>query len=286
MASGNMKGIRRRIRSVESTMQITKAMELVASSKLRRARERADACRPYFTSLYETMCEIQAENPDFMSPFSHRKANGDVLLVVIAGDRGLAGGFNSNIFKMVDKRIEELGDENVKILAIGRKATEYYTKRGRDIFDKFPGIAEDLHMSVCSDIADKIVHEYLSGDLKSAELFYTNYVSPITQTPGQLAILPVEIPKDERRVRAIPIYEPSASAVFDHVVPRYLAGMIYGAIVDSYASEQASRRNAMENASDNAEEMISRLSLDYNRARQAAITQEITEIVGGANASN
>lgn len=284
MASGNMRGIKRRIRSVESTMQITKAMELVASSKLRRARERADACRPYFNSLYETMCEIQSENPSFMSPFSRRKEKGEVLLVVIAGDRGLAGGFNSSIFKMVDARIEEL-DGNVKILAMGRKAVEYYTKRGRDIFASFPGIAEDLHMSVCTDTANSIVNEYLDGTIRSAEMFYTNYVSPIAQTPASLPILPVEIPVDAKvGVRAIPIYEPSAFAVFDHIVPRYLAGMIYCAIIESYASEQAARRNAMENASDNADEMITRLSLDYNRARQAAITQEITEIVGGANA--
>ncbi|MBQ8979305.1 MAG: ATP synthase F1 subunit gamma [Oscillospiraceae bacterium] len=283
MATGNMKGIKRRIRSVESTMQITKAMELVASSKLRRARERADACRPYFTSLYETMCEIQAENPGFMSPFSRRKETGDVLLVVVAGDRGLAGGFNSSIFKMVDARIEEL-EGKAKILAIGKKACEYYVKRGHDMFDTFPGIAEDLHMSECTATAERIVGDYLDGAICSAELFYTNYVSPITQTPGSLPILPVEIPVEEKRIHAIPIYEPSAAEVFDHIVPRYLAGMIYGAIIDSYASELAARRNAMENASENAGEMIDRLSLEYNRARQAAITQEITEIVGGANA--
>ena len=119
MASGNMKLIRRRIKSVESTMQITKAMELVASSKLRRAKERADACRPYFTALYETMCEIQSENPAFFSPFTRKKEEGEILLIVVAGDRGLAGGFNNNIFKLVDKRLEELGN-GVQFLEIGK----------------------------------------------------------------------------------------------------------------------------------------------------------------------
>ncbi|MBQ5311251.1 MAG: ATP synthase F1 subunit gamma [Oscillospiraceae bacterium] len=283
MASGNMKLIRRRIKSVESTMQITKAMELVASSKLRRAKERADACRPYFTALYETMCEIQSENPAFFSPFTRKKEEGEILLIVVAGDRGLAGGFNNNIFKLVDKRLEELGN-GVQILAIGKKACEYYTKRGRKMYKTLPGIAETLHMSEATAIANDITAEYEQGKFKRAELFYTNYVSPLTQTAASLPILPVDIPKEPPSYRAVPEYEPSAAEVFDHIVPRYIAGMIFGTIADSYASEQAARRNAMENASDNADEMIGRLSLEYNRARQAAITQEITEIVRGANA--
>ena len=266
-------------------MQITKAMELVASSKLRRAKDRADACRPYFTALYQTMCEIQAENPNFFSHFTKKKDEGDILLIVVAGDRGLAGGFNNNVFKLVDQRIAEIGADDVQILAIGKKACEYYTKRGMTMFKTLPGIAETLHMSEATAIANDITFAYTSGKFRRAELFYTNYVSPLTQTAASLPILPVEIPKESPGFRAVPEYEPSAAEVFDHIVPRYIAGMIFGTIADSYASEQAARRNAMENASDNADEMIARLSLEYNRARQAAITQEITEIVGGASAS-
>ena len=284
MASGNMKVIRRRIKSVESTMQITKAMQLVASSKLRKAKERADNARPYFNALYETMCEIQAENPDFFSPFKKANENGRVLLIVIAGDRGLAGGFNSSIFKLVDARIQELGGiDNVEILAIGRKACEYYIKRRYTMFAAYSQIAETVKIHDTAEIADDVVFAYTHGRIKQAELFYTNYVSPITQTAASLAILPVDIPHAPSGLKEIPVYEPSAAFVFDHIVPRFISGMIYGAIIDSFASEQASRRNAMENASDNAQIMIDDLSLSYNRARQAAITQEITEIVGGAN---
>ncbi len=283
MATGNMKGIKRRIKSVESTMQITKAMQLVASSKLRRAKERADCARPYFNALYETMCDIQAENPGFLSPFKGAKENGRTLLVVIAGDRGLAGGFNSSIFKLADARIAELGGmDAVEILAIGKKACDYYIKRKYTMFAAFSQVAEHLKIHDTAEYADEIVFAYTHGRFKSVEIFYTNYVSPITQTAASLEILPINIPQDEHKMREIPVYEPSAAFVFDHIVPRFISGMLYGAIIDSFASEQASRRNAMENASDNAEVMIADLSLSYNRARQAAITQEITEIVGGS----
>ncbi len=286
MASGNMKDIKRRIKSVESTMQITKAMELVASSKLRKAKEKADKARPYFNALYRTMCEIQAENPKFLSPFTKKSEQGKTLLVVIAGDRGLAGGFNSNIFKMVLARVEELGKENVEILAIGKKAGEFFEKRGFAMHSSYAGIGENIKIHRAEDIADSIVDPYIKGVYCRAELFHTEYVSPITQQAVSRPLLPVELDEDIEISKALPIYEPSAASVFNHIVPRYITGMIFGAVVDSFASEQAARRNAMENASDNAGEMINNLSLMYNRARQASITQEITEIVGGAAGSN
>lgn len=284
MASGNMKVIKRRIKSVESTMQITKAMELVASSKLRKAKEKADNARPYFKALYDTMCEIQSENEGFLSPFTKRAKGGKTLLIVIAGDRGLAGGFNANIFKLAGQRIDELGGkDNVEILAVGKKAVEYYEKRQFALAGKFPGVAEGLTIYQAEKLCESAIHPFLKGEIKSAELFYTEYVSPITQTARAMKILPVETEKRPAEKRALPIYEPSPAAVFNSIVPKYLTGVIFCAVVDSFASEQASRRSAMENASDNASEMIADLSLMYNRARQASITQEITEIVGGAS---
>lgn len=286
MASGNMKDIKRRIKSVESTMQITKAMELVASSKLRKAKEKADKARPYFNALYETMCEIQAENPKFLSPFTRRSAEGKALLVIIAGDRGLAGGFNSNVFKLAMARIDELGGQDkVEILAIGKKAGEFFEKRGYTMAASYANIAESIKIRSAEEIADLIVNPYIKGVYNKAELFYTEYVSPITQQAVSKPLLPVELDSSIKVSKALPIYEPSAGAVFNHIVPRYITGMIFGSVVDSFASEQASRRNAMENASDNAQEMISSLSLVYNRARQASITQEITEIVSGAGST-
>lgn len=286
MASGNMKDIKRRIKSVESTMQITKAMELVASSKLRKAKEKADKARPYFDALYETMCEIQAENPGFLSPFTRKVGEGKSLLVVIAGDRGLAGGFNSNIFKLAQARIDELGGKDkTDIIAIGKKAVEYFGKREFNMLGSYPDFSENIRIHQANDIAGEIVDKYVKGIYERVELFYTEYVSSITQQAVTKKMLPVELDGQKKVSKALPIYEPSAGQVFNHIVPRYVTGMIFGACVESFASEQASRRNAMENASDNASEMISSLSLMYNRARQASITQEITEIVGGANSA-
>lgn len=286
MASGNMKDIKRRIKSVESTMQITKAMELVASSKLRKAKEKADKARPYFDALYETMCEIQAENPSFLSPFTRKVGEGKSLLVVIAGDRGLAGGFNSNIFKLAQARIDELGGKDkTDIIAIGKKAVEYFGKREFNMLGSYPDFSENIRIHQANDIAGEIVDKYVKGIYERVELFYTEYVSSITRQAVTKKMLPVELDGQKKVSKALPIYEPSAGQVFNHIVPRYVTGMIFGACVESFASEQASRRNAMENASDNASEMISSLSLMYNRARQASITQEITEIVGGANSA-
>ena len=286
MASGNMKDIKRRIKSVESTMQITKAMELVASSKLRKAKEKADKARPYFDALYETMCEIQAENPSFLSPFTRKVGECKSLLVVIAGDRGLAGGFNSNIFKLAQARIDELGGKDkTDIIAIGKKAVEYFGKREFNMLGSYPDFSENIRIHQANDIAGEIVDKYVKGIYERVELFYTEYVSSITQQAVTKKMLPVELDGQKKVSKALPIYEPSAGQVFNHIVPRYVTGMIFGACVESFASEQASRRNAMENASDNASEMISSLSLMYNRARQASITQEITEIVGGANSA-
>ena len=283
MASGNMKDIKRRIKSVESTMQITKAMQLVASSKLRKAKDKADKARPFFNALYETMCEIQAENDKFLSPFTSKGDAEKYLLVVIAGDRGLAGGFNANVLKMAQARADELGKDSVRILAIGKKSAEYFEKRGFDMLNTYINVAEGIKIHTASMIADDIVEPYLKGEFKDVELFYTEYVSPILQQAVTKPVLPVEI-RDIPVSKALPVYEPSPGEVFNSIVPKYITGMMYGAVVDSFASEQAARRSAMENASDNAEEMISELSLSYNRARQASITQELTEIVSGASA--
>ncbi len=284
MASGNMKSIKRRIKSVESTLQITKAMEVVSSSKLRKAKEKADNARPFFNALYETMCDIQSENAGFLSPYTHNRKVKTVMLVVIAGDRGLAGGFNSNVIKLAEARIKELDECDVKILAIGKKSAEYFTKHGYDVVKSYINIGEDLRINHAAAIADDIVTPYENGEIDRVELFSTEFVSPLVQQAQSLAILPVDISDDHIRRKELPIYEPSAEAVFNAIVPKYITGIIFGAVVDSFAAEQAARRTAMENASDNANEMISHLSLVYNRARQSSITQEITEIVGGAAA--
>lgn len=285
MASSNMKDIKRRIKSVESTKQITNAMQLVASSKLRKAKEKADNSKPFFNAMYETMCEIVKEDASFSSVYTRKKKSNVTLMVVIAGDRGLAGGFNANVIKLAHKRYDEIvkdGSEAV-ILPIGKKAIEYFEKRNFKIMTRYENVGENITVYGAMSIADKIIDVYNKDKIGRVELFYTDCVSPLVQEEKQMAVIPVDIQTDKTNL-SVTNYEPSAEAVFDLLIPRYIAGVLFGAIVDSFAAEQAARRIAMENATDNATEMINSLSLVYNRARQAAITQEITEIVGGASA--
>jgi len=290
MAASNMKDIKRRIKSIESTMQITKAMQLVASSKLRKAKERADNARLFFDTLYETMCEISKNAPEFSSVYTKKREIRTVLMIVIAGDRGLAGGFNSNILKLAYRRAKEISEtgKTVEIVAIGKKSVEYFEKREFTVRAKYSEIAEGMDIYDASDIVDTIMGHYSNGLCDSIELFYTSFLNTLTQEPKSYVLLPLEVDKNRHDGKATSLteYEPSAEAVFDSIVPRYNSGILFGAVVDSFAAEQAARRTAMESASDNAGEIIGELQLVYNRARQASITQEITEIVGGAQVQN
>lgn len=280
MAGGTMRDIRRRIRSVESTGQITKAMELVASSKLRRAKERAQNAAPYFELLYRTICDIAEVNTELSSDFVRPRPVKHSLFIVVAGDRGLAGGYNNNIFKLADAAME---GKNSRVIAVGKKAVEHYERLGL-LETGFPNAAESLDLLHAGRIAEMVVDLYQDGSVDEAYLYYTQFVSALTQQPLEMKILPLSDIGGDRLPRAVVEYEPSPEAVFDYIVPEFIKGMLYGGIVESFASEQGARRTAMESASDNAQEMISNLSLALNRARQAAITQEITEIVSGANA--
>lgn len=285
MASSNMKDIKRRIKSVESTKQITNAMQLVASSKLRKAKEKADNSKPFFSAMYDTMCEIVKEDATFTSIYTRKRKANVTLMVVISGDRGLAGGFNANVLKLAQSRYDEITRDGAEavILPIGKKAVEYFEKRNFKIMIRYENIGESISVYGAMSIADKIIDVYNKDKIDRVELFYTDCVSPLVQEEKHMSLIPVDIETDKTNI-SLTNYEPSPEAVFDSLIPRYIAGVLFGAIVDSFAAEQAARRTAMENATDNANEMISNLSLVYNRARQAAITQEITEIVSGANA--
>lgn len=293
MGSSNMKDIKRRIKSVESTMQITKAMELVASSKLRKAKIAADKAQPFFNTLYDVMRGIMASNTDFSSPFTAIRERKSVLLVVIAGDRGLAGGFNTNVLKPAYARCKALQSAGVRVtvLCLGKKAVEFFEKRDIPSAGAFSNIGEGMTIYYAKAISERVVSGYKFKEFDAVELFYNSFLSAMSQELRQMEVLPVSKVKDsaagkneESARTSATEYDPSPEAVFDSIVPQYITGLLFGAVVDSFAAEQAARRTAMENASDNAEEMIDSLSLMYNRARQASITQEITEIVSGAQA--
>ena len=272
MAGVSAKSIKNRIRSMESTRQITRAMELVAASKLRKAQNQAITTRPYYTCLYETINQIASANGELSSPFMVEQGIGKTLCVVIAGDRGLSGGYNSNVLK-------PLNMENA-ILPIGKKAVEYCASRSMDVVSGEYISAEKLSSEDCFRMAEEICRDYLAGKFSRIELRFTNFVSVLTQTPATLQLLPLQH-MGGKKMDSDMLYEPDPETVLSAIIPEYLGGVIYGALCESRASEQAARRGAMDAATQNADTMIEDLSLELNRARQAAITREITEIVAG-----
>lgn len=279
--AGSMKDIKLRIKSVESTMQITKAMELVASSKMRRAKERVEHSRPYFETLYESLTKIAAADPRARNPYLRRDDIRRTLLVVIAGDRGLAGGYNANVFKQADA-----AEGPVTVLPIGKRSAEYFAHYGAGLFTPEVLMAADVSVSECFTLSHQITEGFLKGEYDAVKLCYTRFDSMMTQTATTLEVLPLTIEPTEAQKaearRSQILYKPSCEEVFGAIIPEYVAGVLYGAVCESVASELAARRTAMDAATKNAGEMIEHLNLYYNRARQAAITQEITEIVAGA----
>ncbi len=280
MAGVSTKEIKNRIRSMESTKQITKAMEMVAASKLRRAQTQVLSSRPYFEILYSTIHEIVDNNSDFTSEYLVKRSAKKSLYVVIAGDRGLAGGYNSNILKLV---YAEMEGKDAVVLPIGKKAVDFFRSRKMPMLSADHMVAEDIGVGDCFTIAKTICKAYKEGRFDEIFVGYTNFVSVLSQTPATVQMLPLLRQETERKSGSSDIlYEPGSVEVFDAIVPEYLGGVLYGALCESRASEQAARRTAMDSATQNADEMIADLSLKFNRARQAAITQEITEIVAGS----
>ena len=280
MAGVSAKEIKTRIRSMESTKQITKAMEMVAASKLRRAQAQVINSRPYFEILFETINDIVDANRDFSSPYLTARPVKKAVFVVIAGDRGLAGGYNSNVLKLA---YSEMEGKDVAVLPIGKKAVDFYKSRNLELMTTNYKEAEDVSVGDCFSIAKQLCKAYRAGEIDEIHVAYTNFVSVLSQTPATLRLLPLlrQTTGREGTVSTEIQYEPDSETVFDAIVPEYLGGILYGALCESRAAEQAARRTAMDSATQNADEMIADLSLKFNRARQAAITQEITEIVAG-----
>ncbi len=281
MAGVSTKEIKTRIRSMQATRQITKAMEMVAASKLRRAQSQVLASRPFFETLYSVLHQIVDASCDFSSPYLNARDGNKALYVAIAGDRGLAGGYNSNVLKLI---MADMEGKDATVLPIGKKAVEFFKYRNAETLSLPYTEAAEVSLGDCFTIAKELCKRFLDGDYDEIYLGYTNFVSVLSQIPTTLRLLPLvrqTTGREGSKVSDI-LYEPDSVQVFDEIVPEYLAGLIYGALCESRASEQAARRTAMDSATSNADEMIDKLSLEFNRARQAAITQEITEIVAGS----
>ncbi len=279
MAGVSTKEIKNRIRSMESTKQITKAMEMVAASKLRRAQAQVLNSRPYFEILWSTIGDIVNSNSQVESEYLTCRPVKKSAWVVIAGDRGLAGGYNSNVLKLAQAQLE---GKTVSVLPIGKKAADIFRTKGYELLTDSYAEAEDISVGDCFTIAKLLCGQYREGKIDEIHVVYTNFVSVLSQTPAVLQLLPL-LPDDcKGEAHSDIVYEPDSASVFEAIVPEYLGGILYGALCESRAAEQAARRTAMDSATQNAEDMIADLSLKFNRARQAAITQEITEIVAGS----
>ena len=278
MAGASMKDIKLRIRSVESTMQITKAMQLVASSKLRGARARMEASKPYMKVARTAVWDIALHNTGAQSHYVIPREISQRCYIVIAGDRGLAGSYNANMFKRIEW---DSRDAECCVIPIGRKAIDYYSRGRMNIITSVEKV-EGLSLEACGNIALRILDSYDAGEYDEIVLAYTSFVSVLLQKTKLKPLLPLDTHDAPERTGRQMLCEPGADALLKEFLPQYLAGLIYSAACDSFASEQAARRVAMDSATKNAGEMIEDLSLRYNRARQSSITQELTEIVAGA----
>ena len=278
MAAG-MNDIKSRIKSVNGTMQITKAMELVATSKLRRAKLGAERSRPFRTVLDEAISEMLSSSEIGATVWASEPECPRELFIVIAGDRGLAGGYNANVFRLT---AELSRGKDAIYLPIGKKALDYYRHRSLPMLSEEFSYVNEISVGDTFAIADIISEGYLSGKFGKVTIVYTTFVSMLTQAPTKVALLPLKPETDKRS--SDPIFAGEPEELLCEIVPKYIGGILHSAICEALASESGARRTAMNAANKNAEEMIGTLMLKYNRARQAIITQEITEIVSGAEA--
>ena len=283
MAGASMNDIKARMKSVNSTMQITKAMELVATSKLRRAKEKVERSRPFHEMLGDAIKNIEssseAKNTVWYGEREHKKT----LYVVIAGDRGLAGGYNANVFRLTDALCKK-DDKEAIYLPVGKKALEYYRHRNKEILTDLAAYTADVGVGDSLSLASLICERYKAADFDKVVLVYTKFVSMISQLPVYEELLPLSLTDGSESTVSDPIFDEEPEVLLEKIIPEYVGGILYSSICEALASESGARRSSMNAANKNAAEMIDTLMLKYNRARQAVITQEITEIVSGAEA--
>ncbi|MFT4007722.1 MAG: ATP synthase F1 subunit gamma [Lacrimispora sp.] len=288
----NAREIQSRINSIKSTVKITNAMYTISSSKLKRARKALTDTEPYFYGLQRTISRIIRHIPDIEDPFLDarpdiKKEDRKIGYIVVTADKGLAGAYNHNIFRLAQEQIDKGG--NPMLFVVGELGQHYFTKKGIPVEEDFRYTVQQPNMSRARIIEEKIVNYFLTGKLDEVYMIYTRMVNAMKMEPEIQQLLP--LPRTEF-TSSVPIdvhleeftMEPSPQAVIDAIVPNYIAGFIYGGLVESYSSEQNSRMMAMQAATNSAQEMLDELSITYNRVRQAAITQEITEVISGAKA--
>ena len=289
----SMRDIKRRKESVQSTGQITKAMKLVSSVKLQKAKVGAEVSKPYFDTMYNTVAGMIAKSGQMSHPFLQKNQSDKKAVILISSNRGLAGGYNSNVVKLVTKD-ERFNKENTIIFAVGTKGRDSLERQGFEIVGDYSVAINEPLYSDAMQIGKDILSRFVNGEIGEIYIAYTIFKNTVVQIPTLNKLLPIDaedIVSETEDISEDPLdkitlmnYEPEPEEALNAIIPKYINSLIYGGLVESHASENGARMQAMDSATSNAEEMISDLSLKYNRARQASITQELTEIIAGASA--
>ena len=284
-----MREIKRRRVSIQNTQQITKAMKLVSTVKLQRAKTRAENSKAYFKYMYKTITSMLAKAGNVNHPFVQGNSSKNVAVVTVTSNRGLAGGYNANIIKLVTGAGFE--KENVRIYSVGKKGADGLARRGYQIVTENPDYIEEPTFAQAQELGRRLLNDFANGEIGEIYVAYTEFKNTVTHIPKLVKLLPVEasdVTEDEEMSAIDKItpmnFEPSEEEAIALLIPKYVTSILYGAFVEAVASENGARMQAMDSATNNAEEIISDLELKYNRARQGAITQELTEIIAGANA--
>jgi len=283
----SMKVIKKRITSVNNTKKIMKAMNLVAASKLQKAKARLDDIRPMYSDIKKVMENIRAGvSEDMEIPFAEAREVKNILYIVLTGDRGLCGSFNATVSKEALAYVEALKDKSAKILAVGSKGWDYFRRRGKEIAHRCEAASEASSFADAEALGNRVAEMYSSGDVDEVYIVYTHFESVLTHIPYIERLLPLKMSASEEAdtTSSFMSYDPDIKTFIKNAVPMYLNITIFGAMMESAVCEQASRMTSMDSATRNATEILEDLTLEYNRKRQGMITQEITEIVSGANA--
>lgn len=282
--------IRRRIKSVKNTQQITKAMKMVSAAKLRRAQEAVNAARPYATKLTQVLGRVGAAAGGVKHPLLEVREPKKTAYIIVTADRGLCGGFNANLIRRAAAELKQ--HDQPALVAVGRKGRDYFRRRSADIVAEYIGLGENISFTQAKDIAQFVIEKYTAGEFDQVYLMFSEFVNTLTQRPTAVKLLPIETPEatgeakqdDGKKAMVSYMFEPDAEAVLGELLPKYIEVSIFTALLEAKAGEHGARMTAMDSATKNAKDMINRLTLTLNRARQAAITKEISEIVGGAAA--
>lgn len=281
----SMRDIKRRKSSVQSTQQITKAMKLVSTVKLQRAKGRAEKSKTYFSCMYDTVASMLSKAGTVNHPFLMAGESTKKAVIVITANRGLAGGYNSNIVKLIKN--SDFKKEDLLLYTIGTKGRDVLARLGYTIAADYSEVIDEPMYSDAMEISKKLLEEFAAGRIGEIYVAYTGFKNTVTHVPTLLKLLPVKVEDDRPQSedhQAVMEFEPECEEAIDLIIPKYITSLIYGALIESVASENGARMQAMDSATSNADDMISKLSLLYNRARQSSITQELTEIIAGAEA--